>query len=55
MQPLVIREDTEGIARLTFNRPNALNALNPALFVALRAHLDVIADATDIGRGPPRA
>ena len=47
MNPLVIRDDSDGVARLTFNRPNALNALSPALFVALRAHLDAIAEATD--------
>jgi len=47
MTSLVTRDDADGVARLTFNRPDALNALNPALFVTLRAHLDAIADATD--------
>ena len=43
---LVLREDKEGIAVLTLNRPDQLNAMNPALFIALRAHLDAIAADT---------
>jgi len=44
---LVNRQDEEGLAILTLNRPDALNALSPALFVELRNHIDAIATATD--------
>ncbi len=47
MTSLVLREDSGGVATLTLNRPEALNALSPALFLELRAHLDAIAGATD--------
>ncbi|MGI8926200.1 MAG: enoyl-CoA hydratase/isomerase family protein [Tepidiformaceae bacterium] len=47
MTGLVLREDGDGVATLTLNRPVALNALNPAMFVELRAHLDAIAAATE--------
>ncbi|MEO8558440.1 MAG: enoyl-CoA hydratase/isomerase family protein [Rhodospirillales bacterium] len=40
---LVRRADSDGIAILTLNRPQALNALSPKLFVELRAHIDAIA------------
>lgn len=46
---LVIRTDHEGRATLTLNRPEKLNALTPASFVALRAHLDALAADTSIG------
>lgn len=50
MNTLVQREDRDGISILTLNRPEALNALSPALFVELRGHIDAIAAATgDIG------
>lgn len=50
MTDLILRSDTDGVAMLTFNRPEALNALSPSLFVELRAHLDAIAaDAETIG------
>lgn len=42
-QELVLRDDNEGVARLTLNRPDKLNALTPSVFVALRAHIDAIA------------
>ena len=51
MSGLVLREDgagdDQGIAVLTLNRPDVLNALSPALFVELRTHLDAIASATE--------
>jgi len=46
-EPLVLRKDDDGLAILTLNRPEVLNALSPTLFVALREHLDAIAEATD--------
>lgn len=49
-EALVLRHDTGGVATLTLNRPEALNALSPALFVELRAQLEEIANATaDVG------
>jgi enoyl-CoA hydratase len=47
MSELVLREDRDGRAVLTLNRPEALNALSPELFVELRAHVDAIAGQTD--------
>ena len=47
---LVKREDAEGIAILSLNRPEALNALSPSLFVELRQHIDNIAvQIADVG------
>jgi enoyl-CoA hydratase len=44
---LVLRADTGGVATLTLNRPEKLNAISPATFHELRAHVDAIAaDAT---------
>jgi len=42
MGDLVLRTDDDGIAILTLNRPNALNALSPTLFIELRDHLESI-------------
>jgi len=47
MQELVLRHDDAGVSTLTLNRPDALNALSPGVFVELRAHLDAIANAID--------
>ena len=44
---LVERKDQDGIAILSLNRPDTLNALSPALFVELREHIDAIAEQTD--------
>ena len=44
---LVERNDQDGIAVLSLNRPEALNALSPNLFIELREHIDAIADQTE--------
>ena len=44
---LVTREDSDGIAILSLNRPEALNALSPSLFIELRRHIDNIASQTE--------
>jgi len=46
---LVTRTDHEGLATLTLNRPDKLNALTPRSFVELRAHLDAIATDESVG------
>ena len=40
---LVLREDVEGVATLTLNRPDKLNAIDIPLMVALREQIDAIA------------
>ena len=47
MAVLVIRNDAGGVATLTLNRPDALNALNLALFLELRSHIEDIRSDTD--------
>ncbi|MCY3504955.1 MAG: enoyl-CoA hydratase/isomerase family protein [Chloroflexi bacterium] len=47
MSELVLREDRDGVATLTLNRPEALNALNVPLFTELREHVAAIAADTD--------
>ncbi len=44
---LILRADRDGVATLTLNRPEALNALNPGLFVQLHEHLEAIAGETE--------
>ena len=44
---LVERTDRDGLAVLTLNRPEVLNALSPNLFVELRAHVDTLATQTE--------
>lgn len=41
--PLLLREDKDGVATLTLNRPNQYNALSEAMLSALRGALDEIA------------
>ena len=48
-EPLVLRNDENGVATLTLNRPDKLNALNPSLFVEFRDHIDAIAGNETIG------
>ncbi len=42
-EPLLLRQDRDGIARLTLNRPHARNALSVALMAALGRELSQIA------------
>lgn len=44
MSQLVVRTDEDGICILTLNRPEALNALSPNLFIELRTHIETIAN-----------
>lgn len=47
-EPL-LRRDDDGVAILTLNRPDQLNALSPELFIALDAAVSEIATRDDIG------
>lgn len=47
MSSSVLREDREGVAFLTLNRAEVLNALSPSLFVELREHVDALADEAE--------
>ena len=50
MTRLVQREDRDGLATLTLNRPDKLNALTVAMFQQLRDHLlQIAADTEHIG------
>jgi enoyl-CoA hydratase len=46
---LVIREDANGIATLTLNRPEKLNAITPGLTIELRKHLEAIGKDAGLG------
>lgn len=49
MAGLVLREDRDGIAFLTLNRPDKLNSINGALFADLAVHVSALADDSKIG------
>ena len=42
-QPLILRDDADGIATLTLNRPAQFNAINGAMLTAMQAALDAVA------------
>ncbi|MDF1722039.1 MAG: enoyl-CoA hydratase/isomerase family protein [Minwuia sp.] len=44
---LVTRQDDNGLAILSLNRPEALNALSPSMFVELNGHVQAIRDQPD--------
>ncbi len=46
---LVLRNDEGGVATLTLNRPEKLNALNPSVFMELRAHIEALAADDTVG------
>ncbi len=43
VQPLLLREDRDGMATLTLNRPAQFNAINGAMLTEMQAALDAIA------------
>ncbi|HEY2753450.1 enoyl-CoA hydratase/isomerase family protein [Phenylobacterium sp.] len=47
MTDLVTRQDRDGAATLTLNRPEKLNSLNVELFIQLNAHVERLARETD--------
>jgi enoyl-CoA hydratase/carnithine racemase len=57
-EPLLLREDSSGVSRLTLNRPRQYNALSLGLIAAIQRELDTIRDDPDVkvvviaGAGP---
>ncbi|MEH6547272.1 MAG: enoyl-CoA hydratase/isomerase family protein [Sneathiella sp.] len=47
MTGLVTRKDQDGIAIISLNRPEALNALSPSLFVELQTHIEALGQQSD--------
>ncbi len=47
MKNLVLREESDGLCRLTLSRPEKLNALNLDVFIELRAHVDDLEQKLD--------
>lgn len=47
--PLVLRTDAVGVATLTLNRPDKLNALTVGMFRELRAHVEALKSDDSIG------
>ena len=47
MNTTVLREDRDGLAILTLNRPDKLNSLNVQVFEALEAHVKALPGQTD--------
>ena len=48
-ETIIVERSDDGIVTITLNRPDKLNALNPAVFVELRAHLEKIAGDDSVG------
>ena len=47
--PLVLRSDDAGVATLTLNRPEKLNALTRGMLIELRDHLDALGRDEGVG------
>lgn len=47
-EPFIIREDSNGVATLTLNRPKQFNALSSDMLTAMQAQLDSIAQDSSI-------
>ena len=47
MTDILLRNDADGIATLTLNSPQSLNALSDAMLAALQAQFDALATDTD--------
>ena len=52
--PVLLREDRDGVATLTMNRPQQMNLLTSEMLAALQAAFDAIARDPKIGRASCR-